>query len=60
MTDTRLLRQPIEGALFIGQQFVDRGYNHDWEVMFTTPTLYCRLEIYFTGGAYNANLPLSS
>lgn len=30
MTDTRLLRQPIEGALFIGQQFVDRGYNHDW------------------------------
>lgn len=31
MTDTRLLRQPIEGALFIGQQFVERGYNHDRE-----------------------------
>ena len=29
MTDTSLLRQPVEAALFLGQQFVEPGYNHD-------------------------------
>ena len=29
MTDTGLLRQPVEGALFLSQQFVEPGHNHN-------------------------------
>ena len=29
MTDTSLLRQPVEAALFLGQQFIEPGNNHD-------------------------------
>jgi len=55
MTDTGLLRQPIEGALFLSQQFVEPGHNHKRdEFMFTTSDIYCRCEIYFVAGTYKS------
>ena len=54
MTDTGLLRQPIEGALFLSQYFIEPGHNHNREVMFTISKIYCRLEIYFVVETYNA------
>src|ERR1051326_7691373 len=46
MTDTGLLRQPVEGALFLCQYFIKPGHNHNREVIFTISKLYCRLGIY--------------
>jgi hypothetical protein len=46
MTDTGLLREPVEGALFLSQYSIKPGYNHNREVIFTTSKIYCRLEIY--------------
>ena len=46
MTDTGLLRQPVEGALFLSQYFIEPGHNHNREGIFTTSKICCRLEIY--------------
>ena len=60
MTDTGLLRQPIEGALFLSQYFIKSGHNHNREVMFTTSKIYCRLEIYSVVETYNAFCELAT
>ena len=52
MTDTSLLRKPVEGALFLSQYFIKPGNNHNREVMFTISKIYCRLEIYSVGDIY--------
>ena len=54
MTDTGLLRQPVEGALFLSQYFIKPGHNHNREVMFTTSKIYCRLEIYSVDDIYSS------
>ena len=39
MTNTGLLRQPVEGALFFSQQFVEPGHNHNrWGSCLPHPT----------------------
>ena len=38
MTDTSLLRQPVEAALFVSQQFVEPGHNHNREACLPHPT----------------------
>jgi hypothetical protein len=60
MTDTGLLRQPIEGALFLSQYFIEPGYNHSREVMFTTSKIYCRLEVYSVVNIYSALFELAT
>jgi len=46
MADTGLLRQPVEGALFLGQYLIEPRHNHNSEVIFTTSKICYRLEIY--------------
>jgi hypothetical protein len=46
MADTGLLRQPVEGALFLGQYLIEPRHNHNSEVIFTTSKICCRLEVY--------------
>ena len=54
MTDTGLLRQPVEGALFLSQHFIKPGHNHNEEVISTTSKIYCRLEICSIVDIYSA------
>jgi len=58
MTDTGLLRRPVKGALFLSQYFIEPGYNHRREVMFTTSKIYCRLEVYSVVNIYSALVSL--
>ncbi len=58
MTDTGLLREPVEGALFPCQYFIKPGYNQNREVMFTISKIYCRLEIYSVVNIYSALVSL--
>ena len=46
MTHASLLRQPVEAALFLGQQFVEPGDNHNRALILTTSEIYCRPEIH--------------
>ena len=54
MTDTGLLRQPVEAALFLSQYFIKPGYNHNGGLILTTSKIYCRLEIYSVVDIYSA------
>src|SRR5688572_28736171 len=40
MTDTGLLGQPVEGALFLSQYFIKPGHNHNREVISTISKIY--------------------
>lgn len=53
MTDTRLLRQPVEAALLVSQEFVESGLNHNRGISITSK-IYCRLDIYSVAGTYKA------
>ena len=53
MTDTGLLRQPVEAALFLSQYFIEPGYNHNRGLILTTSKIYCRLELYSVVDIYS-------
>jgi len=47
MTDARLLREPVEGALFLSQNYIESGNDHkEREPIFITSGIYCRFELY--------------
>ena len=60
MTDTSFLRQPVEAALFLRQQFVEPGNNHDRALIFTISEIYCRLEIHPILSTYKYALELAT
>ena len=53
MTDTGLLRQPVEGVLFLSQNFIEPGNNHIRFIL-TTSKICCRLEIYSAADTYGS------
>jgi len=60
MTDTRLLRQPVEGALFLSQQFVEPDDNHNRGTVFTTPNIYCRSGMYSVVETHKSSYELAT